>query len=81
MAEMDKIKLVNENGEVQEFELVEKIELDENKYALLALVGDEDDAFVYKIVEIEGKEEYIPVEDDEEFERVMEEYESYFDEE
>lgn len=81
MAEMDKIKLVNENGEVQDFELVEKIELDENKYALLALVGDEDDAFVYKIVEIEGKEEYIPVEDDEEFERVMEEYESYFDEE
>lgn len=78
---MDKIKLVNENGEVQDFELVEKIELDENKYALLALVGDEDDAFVYKIVEIEGKEEYIPVEDDEEFERVMEEYESYFDEE
>lgn len=81
MAETDKIKLVNENGEVQDFELVEKIELDENKYALLALVGDEDDAFVYKIVEIEGKEEYIPVEDDEEFERVMEEYESYFDEE
>ena len=81
MTETNKVKLVNENGQVEEFELVETIELDGSKYALLAPIGDEDDAYVYKIVDIEGKEEYFPVEDDAEFERVMEEYESYFDEE
>jgi len=81
MTESKKVKLVDDNGQVEEFEVVEIIELDENKYALLAPLGDEDDAYVYRLIETEGQEEYVPVEDDDEFERVMEEYESFFDEE
>jgi uncharacterized protein YrzB (UPF0473 family) len=74
------ITMVDEDGEKVEFELVEIIELNENKYALLAPVGDEEDAYVYKIEEVDGKKEYIAVEDEEEFEKVLEEYESTFDE-
>ena len=74
------ITMVDEDGEKVEFELVETIELNENVYALLAPVGDEEDAYVYKIEEVDGKKEYIAVEDEEEFEKVLEEYESTFDE-
>jgi len=74
------ITMVDEDGEKLEFELVEIIELKENKYALLAPVGDEEDAYVYKIEEVDGKKEYNAVEDEEEFEKVLEEYESTFDE-
>ncbi|MBK5241812.1 DUF1292 domain-containing protein [Clostridium sp.] len=80
MEENKIITMVDEDGEKVEFELVEIIDLNENKYALLAPVGDEDDAYVYKIEEVDGKKEYIAVEDEEEFEKVLEEYESTFDE-
>lgn len=81
MEENKIITMVDEDGEKVDFELVEIIELDENKYALLAPIGDEEDAYVYKIEMLDGKEQYIAVEDEEEFERVLEEYESTFDEE
>jgi uncharacterized protein YrzB (UPF0473 family) len=73
------VTMLDEDGEKVDFELVEIIELDENKYALLAPVGDEDDAYVYKISEVDGKTEYTAVEDEAEFERVLEEYESTFE--
>jgi uncharacterized protein YrzB (UPF0473 family) len=81
MEENKIITMIDEDGEKVDFELIEIIELDENKYALLAPIGDEDDAYVYKIEEVDGKPQYIAVEDEEEFERVLEEYESTFDEE
>jgi uncharacterized protein YrzB (UPF0473 family) len=80
MEENKIITMVDEDGEKVDFELVEIIELDGNKYALLAPIGDEDDAYVYKIEEVDGKEQYIAVEDEEEFEKVLEEYESTFEE-
>lgn len=80
MEENKIISMIDEDGEKVDFELVEIIELDEIKYALLAPIGDEEDAFVYKIETVEGKEQYIAVEEEEEFERVLEEYESTFDE-
>jgi uncharacterized protein YrzB (UPF0473 family) len=80
MEENKIITMLDEDGEKIDFELIEIIELDENKYALLAPIGEEDDAFVYKIEVIDGKEQYIAVEDEEEFERVLEEYDSTFEE-
>ncbi|MCB2289578.1 DUF1292 domain-containing protein [Clostridium sp. CS001] len=80
MEENKIITMIDEDGEKVDFELIEIIELDENKYALLAPIGDEDDAYVYKIEEVDGKPQYLAVEDEEEFERVLEEYESTFDE-
>lgn len=80
MEENKIITMLDEDGEKVDFELIEIIELDENKYALLAPIGEEDDAFVYKIELVDDKEQYIAVEDEAEFERVLEEYESTFEE-
>ena len=80
MEENKIITMIDEDGEKVDFELIEIIELDANKYALLAPIGEEEDAFVYKIELVDDKEQYIAVEDEKEFERVLEEYESTFDE-
>ncbi|MBU3100177.1 MULTISPECIES: DUF1292 domain-containing protein [Clostridium] len=80
MEENKVITMLDEDGEKVDFEIIEIIELDENKYALLAPVGEEDDAFVYKIELVDDKEQYIAVEDEEEFAKVLEEYESTFEE-
>jgi len=80
MEENKIITMVDEDGEKVDFELIEIIELDESKYALLAPIGEEEDAFVYKIELVDDKEQYISVEDEEEFARVLEEYESTFEE-
>ena len=80
MEENKIITMIDEDGEKVDFELVEIIELDGNKYALLAPIGDDEDAYVYRIEEVDGKPQYMAVEDEEEFERVLEEYESTFDE-
>lgn len=79
MEEKKIVTFVDEDGKDVEFEVVDYVELDDDRYALLAPVGDEDDAYVYKVVEVDGKEEYVVVDDDDEFERVLEEYESLFD--
>ncbi|KXG74109.1 DUF1292 domain-containing protein [Thermotalea metallivorans] len=79
MEEKKIVTFVDEDGEKVDFEVVDYIEIEDDRYALLAPVGDEEDAYVYKVVEVDGKEEYLVVEDDDEFERVLEEYESYFD--
>lgn len=81
MSDAKKVKLMDENGQAEEFEVVEVLSIDENKYALLAPLGDEEDAYVYKVIENQDKEEYVPVEDDEEFEMVLEEYDSLFGDE
>ena len=80
MEENKIITMLDEDGEKIDFELIEIIELDDNKYALLAPIGEEDDAFVYKIEVIDNIEQYISVEDEEEFAKVLEEYESTFEE-
>lgn len=77
------VTFLTEDGEKVEFEIIEEIELEGNKYVLLAPLGeDTDDAFVYKVIKNdEEKEELIAVEDDAEFQKVMEAYEDSFDEE
>lgn len=80
MEENKVITMLDEDGEKVDFEIIEIIELDENKYALLAPIGEEEDAFVYKIEVVDEKEQYIAVEDEEEFAKVLEEYESTFEE-
>ncbi|MBW9151187.1 DUF1292 domain-containing protein [Clostridium estertheticum] len=80
MEENKVITMLDEDGEKVDFEIIEIIELDENKYALLAPIGEEDDAFVYKIELVDDKEQYIAVEDEEEFAKVLEKYEATFEE-
>lgn len=65
----------DEEGNKVDFEAVAEIYLDENKYLILAPVeGDEEDAYVFRVDEEDGKEVYNLVENDEEFLRVNKEY-------
>ena len=81
MMEKKIVTFLDEDGKKIDFEIVEIIKIEEEKYALMAIEGNEEDAYVYKIIEVDGKEEYIAVDDDDEFDRVLEEYNSFFDEE
>mgnify|MGYP004444897883 CR=1 FL=1 len=71
-----------ETKEVGELEEVDRIELNGNTYLLLAPLDNSDDAYIYKIVNMEGeKYELTEVEDEKEFEAVVAEYDRLFDEE
>lgn len=65
----------DEEGNKVDFEAVAEIYLDENKYLILAPVeGEEEDAYVFRVDEEDGKDVYNLVENDEEFLRVNKEY-------
>ena len=65
----------DEDGKKVDFEAIAEIYLEEQKYLILAPVeGNEEDAFVFRVDEEEGKEALNLVEDDEEFLKVNKEY-------
>ncbi|MCM8711339.1 DUF1292 domain-containing protein [Clostridium sp. SYSU_GA19001] len=65
----------DENGQKVEFEAVAEIYLGETKYLILAPIeGNDEDAYVFRVDEEEGKEVLNLVEDDEEFLKVNKEY-------
>lgn len=66
---------LNEDGEKVEFEAVARIYLKEKEYLLLAPMDEEsEDIYVFRVDEVEGKEELNLVEDDKEFIAVKKEY-------
>lgn len=69
------MSFLDENGEKVDFEAVAKVYLEEVEYLLLAPVDDEsEDIYVFRVDEIDGKEELNLVEDDKEFLAVKKEY-------
>lgn len=77
MEDKDKVVMSfkDENGEKVDFEAVAEIYLEEQKYLILAPIeGNEEDAYVFRVDEEEGKEVLNLVEDDEEFLKVNKEY-------
>ena len=65
----------DESGKKVDFEAVAEIYIEEQKYLILAPVeGSEEDAFVFRVDEEDGKEILNLVEDDEEFLKVNKEY-------
>ena len=65
----------DENGDKVDFEAIAEIYLEEQKYLILAPVeGNEEDAYVFRVDEEDGKEVLNLVEGDEEFLRVNKEY-------
>lgn len=73
------VSFMTEDGEKVDLELIETVVVKGKKYILLAPVGNEDDAYVYKVVvNSEGKDELIAIEDDKELSLVMKEYEKTF---
>jgi hypothetical protein len=69
-----------ETNEKIELELVEEINLNDMRYVLLAPTDNDEDAYIYKIVNVDGKDTYEMVDDEEEFNAVVEEYDKLFDE-
>lgn len=67
---------LNENGDKVEFEAIAKVYLEEQEYLLLAPADDEEseDLFVFRVDEVDGKQELNLVEDDKEFIAVKKEY-------
>lgn len=69
------MSFLDENGEKVDFEAIAKVYLEEIEYLLLAPVDEEsEDVYVFRVDEVNGKEELNLVEDDKEFLAVKKEY-------
>jgi len=74
----DQITLVDEAGQEHQFTLVDVVELDERRYALMIPVGDgkasgeeEEEAYIFRLeTDEKGEDVLVDIEDEEEFERV-----------
>lgn len=89
----DVIVLTDESGEEHEFELIEILEVDDREYAVLAPLDgeakedageedlDEDEAIILRVETDEnGERVFSDIEDDDEWEKVAEAWESSLDE-
>lgn len=74
------ITVKDEYGKNVKLEIIETIEVDNNKYAIVSPIGSEE-AYAYRTVEKAGEIEYISIGYGEEFERVLEKFNSLEDEE
>ncbi|NTW72969.1 MAG: DUF1292 domain-containing protein [Eubacteriaceae bacterium] len=75
------IKLIDENGDETEFEIIITLEKDGVEYAILKNPGDdEDDMFAFRIDEDEDGEILVPVEDEKEIEMIQQIYNEMADE-
>ncbi|MEG0132798.1 MAG: DUF1292 domain-containing protein [Clostridium sp.] len=82
MEEMNIITLTDsETMEKVELQVVEDLTIDGNHYVILAPLDEEDEAYVYKVVGEGTTASYEMVEDEDEFNKVVDEYDRIFDEE
>ncbi len=78
------IETIDENGEVVKFELYDIVEMENQEYALLLPLDDEDDSNELVLMKLtKNGDEYLfeTIDDDDEFERVAQYVESLDDEE
>lgn len=80
--EFGTIILNDENGEEIEFEVITKLDIEDNEYIIVTPKNEEtEDAIALRIEKDEdGTEVLVAVEDDEEFKLIEEAYETLFDE-
>ena len=83
----DIIVLVGEDGEEVEFEHLDTIELDENEYVVLLPVDRQEDEEVDEVVILkvdqtdDGEDTFVTVDDEDELNRVFEEFQSKMEDE
>ncbi|MEG0773281.1 DUF1292 domain-containing protein [Clostridium sp.] len=70
-----------DTNEKLELEIIEELTVNGKEYALLAPLDNDDEAFVYRVVGEGADASYEMVEDEEEFDSVVGEYDRLFDEE
>ncbi|MBS6601333.1 MAG: DUF1292 domain-containing protein [Clostridium sp.] len=75
MEERQIMSFKDEDGNKVDFEAVARIYLEDKEYLLLSQIGNEnEDILIFRVDNIEGKEELNLVEDDKEFLAVKKEY-------
>ena len=75
MEERHIMSFKDEDGNKVDFEAVARIYLEDKEYLLLSQIGNEnEDILIFRVDNIEGKEELNLVEDDKEFLAVKKEY-------
>lgn len=74
--EVQIMTFLDESGNKVQFEAIARIYLEDKEYLLLTPVEDKDseDIYVFRIDEVDGKQELNLVEDDKEFTAVKKEY-------
>lgn len=74
---MDKIELIDESGNIEEFQVIDTFGMDDNDYAVLMPVKDYEDSTMILRIEygVDGELVLVSIEDDNEFEDVVEVYE------
>ena len=80
------ISLLDENGVESQFEVILTLEADNKEYAILMPVEDEEaeeaeEALVFRIDQDEEGEMLVPLEDDQEYQIVVDVYNTLMDEE
>lgn len=73
------ITVKDEYGKDVKLEILENLEIDGNKYVIVAPIGSEE-AYAYRTIEKAGEIEYISIGYGEEFERVLEKFNSLTEE-
>lgn len=69
------MSFLDEEGNKVDFEAVARVYLEETEYLLLAPIDEKsEDVYVFRVDEVDGKEELNLVEDDKEFLAVKKEY-------
>ncbi len=84
--EFESLILVDDDGKEHEFEILEIMEIEDNRYAILLPLGDdyeEDEAVIMKMEkdEKDGEDVFCDIESDEEWEKVAAFYEAMVAEE
>lgn len=78
MEDREIMSFKDEDGNKIDFEAVARIYIEESEYLILAPiiddVTDEENEYIYRVDEVDGREELNFVEDDREFEAVKKEY-------
>lgn len=79
---LEKVILTDEEGNDIEFEVITKLDIEENEYFIVVPAGSEDlDAVALKVIEDEdGNEVLVSVDDEDEFNMVAEAYETLSEE-
>ena len=85
MEEESVVLLVDEEGKEHEFQLVDMLEVEGSQYAVLSPIGDgeeSEDAIILKVgLDTNGEEMLFDIEDDEEWEKVVDVWNNSLEEE
>ncbi|MCL2323904.1 MAG: DUF1292 domain-containing protein [Oscillospiraceae bacterium] len=78
------ITLTDEDGKNVDFEVITKLDIEENEYVIVLPIEDEaleEEGIILKITKLEnGEEGFITVEDDDEYQTVVDAYELWNEE-